>query len=175
MAHRAYVGNLPFSFAKADLESLFAAHGTVRSAEIIIDRETGRSRGFGFVELETGEQLQAAIAGLNGKPLSGRSLTVTEAREREARGPGGFRSGPPRGPGGPPRDFGAARGPASPAPFSRPPSERSAGAGVGAPPAGPSRSKPERDSDRGSRRGKGMDDYDRNDKSWRRGKSDGWE
>ncbi|MCC7012834.1 MAG: RNA-binding protein [Planctomycetes bacterium] len=164
MAHRAYVGNLPFSFAKADLENLFAAHGTVRSAEIIIDRETGRSRGFGFVELETGEQLQAAIAGLNGKPLSGRSLTVTEAREREARAPGG-----------PPRDFGAARGPASPAPFSRPPSERSAGPGGGAPPAGPSRSKPERDSDRGSRRGKGMDDYDRNDKSWRRGKSDGWE
>lgn len=172
MAHRAYVGNLPFSFAKADLENLFAAFGTVRSAEIIIDRETGRSRGFGFVELDSSEQLQAAIAGLNGKPLSGRSLNVTEARDRETRGPaggaprfggapggfsGGFRSGPPRAPGAAPT----------------PPRETS----PRAPSTGdaPSRGKPDRDADRAPRRGRGMDDYDRHDKSWRRGKNDGWE
>ena len=86
MAYRAYVGNLPFSFAKTDLANLFAEFGSVKSAEIILDRETGRSRGFGFVELETAEQLKAAIDALNGKPVASRSLTVTEAREREARG-----------------------------------------------------------------------------------------
>lgn len=101
MAYRAYVGNLPFSFTKAELEQLFQGFGTVKSAEVISDRETGRSRGFGFVEMETQEQLQAAMQGLHGKPIGGRSLTVNEARERDARGPGG--PGGPR-PGGPFRD-----------------------------------------------------------------------
>jgi RNA recognition motif-containing protein len=93
MAYRAYVGNIPFSFTKADLENLFTSFGVVKSSDIIIDRETGRSRGFGFVELETAEQLAAAIQGMNGSLLNGRPLTVNEARERE-RG-----TGPSRGPG----------------------------------------------------------------------------
>ncbi len=99
MAYRAYVGNIPFSFTKADLENLFASFGVVKSSDIIVDRETGRSRGFGFVELETAEQLAAAIGGMNGSLLNGRPLTVSEARERE-RG-----AGPSRGPG-----FGSAGG-----------------------------------------------------------------
>ncbi|MBM3989060.1 MAG: RNA-binding protein, partial [Planctomycetes bacterium] len=94
---RAYVGNLPFSINQSDLAGLFAEFGTVRSAQIILDRETGRPRGFGFVDMETPEQLAAAIAGLNGRPFGGRSLSVTEARERESRGPGGPRAGGPSG------------------------------------------------------------------------------
>jgi RNA recognition motif-containing protein len=171
MAYRAYVGNLPFSFAKTDLANLFAEFGSVKSAEIILDRETGRSRGFGFVELETAEQLKAAIDALNGKPVASRSLTVTEAREREARGPGGPRSGGPGGfRSGPPRDFGAPR--SGPAPAGGPPrtfSDRGP-----APGPGPGRAKPEREADRSPKRRSGMDDYDRHDKSWRRGENDGW-
>ncbi|NUP96301.1 MAG: RNA-binding protein, partial [Planctomycetaceae bacterium] len=93
MVNRAYVGNLPFSLTQADLQGLFSEFGTVRNAELILDRETGRPRGFGFVEMDTPEQLRAAIEGLNGRPIGGRSLTVTEARERESRGPGGPRPG----------------------------------------------------------------------------------
>jgi cold-inducible RNA-binding protein len=89
-ANKAYVGNLPFSFSKVDLLELFGSFGAVRSAEVITDRETGRSRGFGFVEMETAEALAQAIAGLHERNVQGRNLTVTEARERAPRtgGPG---------------------------------------------------------------------------------------
>jgi RNA recognition motif-containing protein len=165
MAYRAYVGNLPFSYTKTDLEQLFQGFGPVRSAEIITDRETGRSRGFGFVEMETNQALQAAMAGLHGKPIGGRSLTVNEARERDARGPS-FRSGPPRGPAG----------------DSRGPGPRAPGAAIGRPgPApAPADGKPkwqrdDRVPERPAKRGRGMDDYDRHDKSWKRGRDEGWE
>lgn len=181
MANRAYVGNLPFSLTQADLAGLFAEFGLVRLAEIILDRETGRPRGFGFVEMDTPEQLRAAIEGLHGRPIGGRSLTVTEAREREARGPGGprpggpgggFRPGGPRPAGGPPREFG---GPRPGGPAGGPGGPAGPGRAAGGP--GPSRGgrgdrEPERE--RGPRRGRGMDDYDRHDKSWRRG-GDDWE
>jgi RNA recognition motif-containing protein len=99
MSRKIYVGNLPWSTASADLEAMFAPHGAVRSAEVISDRETGRSRGFGFVEMETDEGLQAAIAALNGQEINGRPLTVNEARERTPR-PGGGGGGGGRGYGG---------------------------------------------------------------------------
>lgn len=89
MSRKIYVGNLPWSTTSQDLEAMFAAHGAVRSAEVISDRETGRSRGFGFVEMETDEGLQAAIAALNGHEMNGRPLTVNEARERTPRAGGG--------------------------------------------------------------------------------------
>jgi len=103
MAGKIYVGNLPWSTTSADLEAMFAPHGAVRSAEVISDRETGRSRGFGFVEMETNEGLQAAIAALNGQEINGRPLTVNEARERTPRpggGGGGGRGGYGGGGGG---------------------------------------------------------------------------
>jgi cold-inducible RNA-binding protein len=101
MSGKIYVGNLPWSTTSSDLEALFSPHGAVRSAEVISDRETGRSRGFGFVEMETNEGLQAAIAALNGHEINGRPLTVNEARERTPRpGGGGGRPGGGRGYGG---------------------------------------------------------------------------
>ena len=87
-----YVGNLSFDETETSLEAAFAAHGEVTSARIITDRETGRSRGFGFVEMADQSQAQAAIAALNGTSLNGRDLTVNEARPREDRG-GGSRGG----------------------------------------------------------------------------------
>jgi RNA recognition motif-containing protein len=99
MANRAYVGNLPFTFTSADLQQLFGEFGPVRGAEIVMDRETGRSRGFGFVEMETEEALKAAKQSLDGKPVGGRNLTVNEARERAPRAPGA--PGGSRAPGGP--------------------------------------------------------------------------
>jgi len=89
MANKLYVGNIPYTFTNADLEQLFTPFGAVRSAEVIIDRETGRSRGFGFVELDTPQATQDAIAELNEKDIQGRNLTVDEARERTPRAPGG--------------------------------------------------------------------------------------
>jgi len=101
MARKIYVGNLPWSTTSSDLEAMFSPHGAVRSAEVISDRETGRSRGFGFVEMETDEGLQAAINALNGHEVNGRPLTVNEARERTPRpGGGGGRSGGYGGGGG---------------------------------------------------------------------------
>ena len=82
MAKKIYVGNLPWSTTSAELEQMFSEHGAVRSAEVISDRETGRSRGFGFVEMETEEGMNAAVQALNGKDMGGRPLTVNEARER---------------------------------------------------------------------------------------------
>ncbi len=88
---RIYVGNLSYSTTDESLEAAFAAFGNVRSVAILQDRETGRSRGFGFVEMETDDEAQAAIENLNGSQLDGRTLTVNEARPRE--GGGGGRGG----------------------------------------------------------------------------------
>ncbi len=83
MATNLYVGNLPFTAKDSDLEQLFAEHGTVVSAKVVIDRETNRSRGFGFVEMETEEQAQAAVDALDQKEFMGRTLKVNMARPRE--------------------------------------------------------------------------------------------
>ena len=100
MSRKIYVGNLPWSTTSSDLEAMFSPHGAVRSAEVISDRETGRSRGFGFVEMQTDEGLQAAIAALNGHEMNGRPLTVNEARERTPRAGGGGGGGYGGGGGG---------------------------------------------------------------------------
>jgi RNA recognition motif-containing protein len=98
-----YVGNLSFQTSSEDLQELFAKAGTVESASVVEDRETGRSRGFGFVEMATNEEGQAAIQQFNGKEFNGRNLTVNEARPREdrgGRGGGGGRGGYGGGGGG---------------------------------------------------------------------------
>ncbi len=88
MGKKLYVGNLSYETTDADLEQLFAAFGTVQSAQVIMDRDTGRSKGFGFVEMGSDQEAKAAIAGLSGKEVGGRSLTVNEARPKEDRGGG---------------------------------------------------------------------------------------
>ena len=93
MGKRSYVGNLSYGMTDSDLEQLFADHGTVRSAQVIMDRDTGRPKGFGFVEMSNDQEAQAAIDALNGAQVGGRSLTVNEARPREDRGGGGGRGG----------------------------------------------------------------------------------
>jgi len=99
MGKKLYVGNLSYEVDSSELEKLFSPHGTVASAQIISDRETGRSKGFGFVEMNSDAEAQAAIAALNGQDYQGRSLTVNEARPKEER-PGGFGGGGGRGGGG---------------------------------------------------------------------------
>ena len=89
MSMKLYVGNLSFSTSTQDLEQMFGELGTVESTNIIEDRETGRSRGFGFIEMSSKEEGMNAIAALNGKEIDGRSLTVNEAKPREDRGSGG--------------------------------------------------------------------------------------
>jgi RNA recognition motif-containing protein len=89
LGKKLYVGNLSYNVSSSDLEKLFSAFGTVASAQVIEDRETGRSKGFGFVEMGTDQEAQAAIQGLNEKEQDGRPLTVNEARPREERGGGG--------------------------------------------------------------------------------------
>src|SRR5205823_3367265 len=89
MGKKLYVGNLTYGVNSSDLEQMFAAHGTVQSAQVIMDRDTGRSKGFGFVEMGSDEEAQAAIAALNGKEVDGRRLTVNEARPKEGGGGGG--------------------------------------------------------------------------------------
>jgi len=89
MGKKLYVGNLSYQVDSSELEQLFGQHGTVVSAQIINDRDTGRSKGFGFVEMGSDEEAQAAIAALNGQEHGGRALTVNEARPREERGGGG--------------------------------------------------------------------------------------
>jgi RNA recognition motif-containing protein len=84
-----YVGNLSFKTTSSELEQLFAAHGSVQSAEVIMDRDSGRSKGFGFVEMASDQDAQAAIDAINGQEVDGRSLVVNEARPREERGGGG--------------------------------------------------------------------------------------
>jgi RNA recognition motif-containing protein len=94
-----YVGNLAYSVTEADLRSLFEQHGEVSSANLIIDKFTGQSKGFGFVEMPQKEQADAAISATNGADLNGRRITVNEAKPREDRGPrGGGGGGGGRGP-----------------------------------------------------------------------------
>jgi RNA recognition motif-containing protein len=88
---RLYVGNLSYNVTNQSLETLFAEFGRVQSAQVVMDRDTGRSKGFGFVEMSDNGQAQAAIEGLNQKEVDGRSLTVNEARPREERSGGGGR------------------------------------------------------------------------------------
>ena len=84
-----YVGNLPYSTTDQELQDLFANHGNVQSSSVVTDRYTGRSRGFGFVEMESAEEAQQAISALNGTDYGGRNLVVNEARPKESRPPGG--------------------------------------------------------------------------------------
>ena len=86
MAKKLYVGNLSYDVTDSDLQSMFEPHGTVQSAQVIMDRDAGRSKGFGFVEMNNDHEAQAAIAALNGQELNGRALTVNEARPRAERG-----------------------------------------------------------------------------------------
>jgi len=94
MNNKVYVGGLPYTTTDEQLQQLFSAHGTVESARVISDKFTGRSKGFGFVEMSSGAEAQAAIQALNGTDLEGRNLTVNEARPQEKRsGFGGDRRG----------------------------------------------------------------------------------
>jgi RNA recognition motif-containing protein len=100
MGMKLYVGNLTYGVTDAALEQMFAAHGAVKSAQVIMDRDTGRSKGFGFVEMASDQEAKAAIAALNGQQVEGRSLTVNEAKPRENRGGGGGYGGGRSGGGG---------------------------------------------------------------------------
>ena len=104
MGNKLYVGNLPYSFRDEDLQQAFAAHGTVSSAKVMMERDTGRSKGFGFVEMGSDAEAQAAITGMNGQQYGGRGLVVNEARPMEPRAPrsggGGFGGGAGGGGGG---------------------------------------------------------------------------
>lgn len=106
MGRKLYCGNLSFNVSNADLESLFSQFGTVESAQVIVDRDTGQSKGFGFVEMGSDAEAQAAISGLNEQPHEGRNLTVNEARPREERPRGGGGGGGGGGRGG----YGGGRG-----------------------------------------------------------------
>ncbi|MBL0729048.1 RNA-binding protein [Piscinibacter sp. HJYY11] len=99
MGNKLYVGNLAYSIRDDDLQQAFSQFGTVSSAKVMMDRDTGRSKGFGFVEMGSDAEAQSAINGMNGQALEGRALVVNEARPREER-PGGFRSGGGGGYGG---------------------------------------------------------------------------
>lgn len=113
MAMRLYVGNLSYNMTSQGLEELFAEFGQVKSAQVVQDRDTGRSKGFGFVEMSDNGQAQAAMTGLNSKEVDGRALTVNEARPREERsfgGGGGGRSGGGYGGGGGGRSGGGGGG-----------------------------------------------------------------
>ena len=104
MGNKLYVGNLPYSFRDEDLQQAFAAHGAVSSAKVMMERDTGRSKGFGFVEMGSDAEAQAAINGMNGQQYGGRGLVVNEARPMEPRAPrsggGGFGGGAGGGGGG---------------------------------------------------------------------------
>ena len=100
MEKRLYVGNLPWAYSSSDLENLFRDFGDVAAAEVVMDRETGRSRGFGFVEMANDGDMDAAIDGLNGQDCGGRPLVVNEARERTQRSGGGGGGGYGGGGGG---------------------------------------------------------------------------
>jgi RNA recognition motif-containing protein len=95
MGRKLYVGNLPYGVTDSTLQQMFAPHGSVESAQVIMDRDTGRSKGFGFVEMKTDQEAQAAIAALNGNDIEGRALTVNEARPKTegGGGRGGFGGG----------------------------------------------------------------------------------
>ncbi|MEN9538450.1 MAG: hypothetical protein RLZZ126_685 [Pseudomonadota bacterium] len=102
MGNKLYVGNLPYSYRDSDLQQAFAAFGNVASAKVMMERDTGRSKGFGFVEMGSDAEAQAAIAGMNGQQVGGRGLVVNEARPMEPRPPrtGGFGGGGGYGGGG---------------------------------------------------------------------------
>ena len=104
MGNKLYVGNLAYSVADSDLQQAFGEYGTVTSAKVMMDRESGRSKGFGFVEMGDDAQAQAAISGMNGQPFGGRNVVVNEARPMEARPPrtggGGYEGGGGRSGGG---------------------------------------------------------------------------
>ena len=89
MGKKLYVGNLTYNVTDAELEQMFAPHGAVQSAQVILDRDTGRSKGFGFVEMSDAAQAQAAVTALNGREVDGRALTVNDARPRVDRGGAG--------------------------------------------------------------------------------------
>jgi RNA recognition motif-containing protein len=91
MGNKLYVGNLPFTVGDNELKALFEPHGTISSAKVITDRETGRSKGFGFVEMGTDQEAQAAISACSGKDIEGRALTVNEARPKTENAGGGKR------------------------------------------------------------------------------------
>ncbi len=118
MGNKLYVGNLPYSVRDSDLEQAFGQFGAVTSAKVMMERETGRSKGFGFVEMGSDAEAQAAISGMNGQPLGGRSVVVNEARPMEARprtggyggGGGGGYGGGEGGGGGFRSPYGAGRG-----------------------------------------------------------------
>src|SRR5450432_2001822 len=99
MGNKLYVGNLSYNVRDDDLQQAFAQYGTVSSAKVMMDRDTGRSKGFGFVEMGSDPEAQAAINGMNGQALDGRAIVVNEARPREER-PGGFGGGGGTGGGG---------------------------------------------------------------------------
>ena len=109
MGNKLYVGNLAYSVRDEDLQQAFAQFGTVSSAKVMMDRDTGRSKGFGFVEMGSDAEAQSAITGMNGQALDGRALVVNEARPREER-PGGFGGGGGRPPGGGGGGFGGGGG-----------------------------------------------------------------
>ena len=105
MGNKLYVGNLPYSFRDEDLQQAFSAHGSVSSAKVMMERDTGRSKGFGFVEMGSDAEAQAAIKGMNGQNMGGRDLVVNEARPMEPRPPrsgggGGYGGGRREGGGG---------------------------------------------------------------------------
>jgi cold-inducible RNA-binding protein len=100
MGRKLYVGNLTYGVTDSTLQQMFEAHGTVQSAQVIMDRDTGRSKGFGFVEMGSDQEAQAAAAAMNGKEVDGRALTVNEAKPREDRGGGGGGGGGRGGYGG---------------------------------------------------------------------------
>src|SRR3954464_9610133 len=101
MGNKLYVGNLPYSVRDQDLEQAFGQFGSVTSAKVMMERDTGRSKGFGFVEMGSDAEAQAAISGMNGQPLGGRSVVVNEARPMESRPrTGGYRGGGRGGYGG---------------------------------------------------------------------------
>ena len=110
MGNKLYVGNLPYTVRDEDLQQSFSAYGSVNSAKVMMERDTGRSKGFGFVEMGSDAEALAAVEGMNGQSLGGRSLVVNEARPMEARPPrtGGF--GGPRGGGGGGGGFGGGGG-----------------------------------------------------------------
>jgi RNA recognition motif-containing protein len=102
MGNKLYVGNLPYSYRDSDMEQAFAQYGTVSSAKVMMERDTGRSKGFGFVEMSNVAEAQAALQGMNGQQIGGRGLVVNEARPMEPRAPrsGGFGGGSGGGYGG---------------------------------------------------------------------------
>ncbi len=100
MGNKLYVGNLSYDVDESQLQEMFSSHGTVSSAQIIMDRDTGRSKGFGFVEMGSSEEAAAAISAMNGQEIGGRALTVNEAKPKESRGGGGGGGGRSGGYGG---------------------------------------------------------------------------